>query len=182
MNSTYPTYTLLHFQVCSQNCVYLSTWNCYTGCWSSTEIWNSAQLFLHGNYLFQWLLVTWYPQKHETATWLFLHGNYLFQWLPVTAYPQKHEIALSYCHMAITCYTGCWLLGIHRNMKQQLSYSCMEITCTSSCWSLGTTETWNSTQLFPHGNYLLYWLLVTGYPQTHETWTQVILLQMESGK
>jgi hypothetical protein len=84
-----------------------------TGYWISTESYNSTQLLPHGNNLLYWMMVTGYPQKHTTA--------------------------LSYCHMAITCFLddGYWVL----------------------------TESYNSTQLLPHGNNLLYWMMVTGYSQ-----------------
>ena len=58
---------------------------------------------------------------------------------------------------------------------------CKKFSCSCLLYWV-PTEIRNSTKLFPHGNYLLYWLLVTAYPQKHETATQVILLQMESGK
>jgi len=77
------------------------------GCWVPTETWNNSRLFLHGNYLLYWLLVTRIQQKHETA--------------------------LSYSHTAVTCYTGCWLLGTHRNMKQQLKSSCFR-------WKVGSKQ------------------------------------------
>ena len=66
----------------------------------------------------------WVPTETWNNTQLLLRGNYLLYWMMLTGYPQKHETALSYYHVAITCYTGCWLLGTHKTW-QQLRSSCL---------------------------------------------------------
>jgi len=123
----------------------------------------------------------WVPTETWNNTQLLLRGNYLLYWMMLTGYPQKHETALSYYHVAITCYTGCCLLGIHRNMKQHSVITTWQLPVILDAAYWVSTKTWNSTQLLPRGNYLLYWMLVTRHPQ-NMTATQVILFKKEGGK
>jgi len=67
-------------------------------------------------------------------------------------------------------------------MKQQSVVTAWQLPVKLAAGYWVPTETRNSNQLLLHGNYLLNWLLVTGYPQKHATATQVMLLQKEGGK
>ena len=63
--------------------------------------------------------------------------------LPVffTEYPQKHETALSYSRMAITCNSGCRLLGTNRNMKQHSVIPAWQLPVILAAGSWVPTET-----------------------------------------
>ena len=97
-------------------------------------------------------LLYWVPTDTWNSTQLLLHGSYLLYWMLVTAYQQKHETALHYYRMAITCYTGCWLLRTNRNMKQHSVITAWQLPAILAAGYWVPTETWNSTQLLPHGN------------------------------
>ena len=91
----------------------------------------------------------WVPTETWNSTQLLLNGKYLLYWMPVTGYPQKHATALSYYHVAITCYTGCWLLGTHRNMKQHSVITTWQLPVILDAGYWAPTETWNSNSGHP---------------------------------